>query len=62
MTLNELLEVMQYDHKLRVYVDEDCEYTMCAGDMCRVIKEHILTQEIEHIHAPYAGCIDVHLK
>lgn len=62
MTLNEFLEVMQYDHELRVYVDEDCNYTMRAGDMGRVIKQYILAQEIDYIHAPYAGCIDVRLK
>lgn len=62
MTLNEFLEVMQYDHELRVYVDEDCNYTMRAGDMGRVIKQYILTREISHINAPCAGCIQVHLK
>jgi len=62
MTLNELLEVMWDDHKVKVNVDENCEYAMNAGDMNRVVKQYILAREIDHIDAPYSGCIQVYLK
>lgn len=62
MTLNELLQVMWDDQNVKVHVDENCEYIMCAGDMSRVIKGHILAREIDHINAPYSGSIEVHLK
>lgn len=62
MTLNELLEVMWDDYKVKVIVEENCEYAMCAGKMNRVIKQYILAREIDHIDAPCAGCIQVHLK
>ena len=62
MTLNELLQVMWDDYKVKVIVEENCEYAMVAGKMNRVIKQYILTREISHINAPCAGCIQVHLK
>ena len=62
MTLNELLQVMWDDYKVKVNVDENCEYAMCAGDMHRVVKQYILAREIDHIDAPYSGCIQVYMK
>lgn len=62
MTLNELLKVIRDDHKVKVNVDENCEYSMHASDMNRVVKQYILAREIDHIDAPYSGCILVYLK
>lgn len=62
MTLNELLQVMWDDYKVKVIVEENCEYAMCAGKMNRVIKQYILAREISHIDAPDSGCIQVFLK
>lgn len=62
MTLNELLQVMWDDYKVKVIVEENCEYAMCAGKMSRLINQHILAREIDHIDAPYSGCIQVYLK